>query len=394
MIARRFHLSGTNPLLVGSLFYWFYWAFVAVYDPFLNVYFSDLGLTALQIGMIASIVPLSSLIWSPFVSAMADRFNKRIQFLQWSMTAWMVMLGIVALPKTFWILLPLVFLMALARSATSPLSDSMIAGMAVRHGLSFGRMRMWGSAGFALVTIVCGYLWAQVGYSPMFGVAILLALPVIYLSSKLESGPVVNSQARGPILELLRDPGLVTLFVLSFLMGAAMLSTYVFGGIYMASMGGNEFMMGLMFGLSALVEVPVMHFSGNIIERLTSARTLWLAVIILTVSIVGFVFSSTPEGLVVASMVKGVGFGLFAVTLVRLIDERSPDEWKSTAQAISSACLIGLSLLLTSALFGYLFDNWGGRTMYMAATMMAITAVLLMGFAVAKNWFAPRPSEI
>jgi MFS transporter, PPP family, 3-phenylpropionic acid transporter len=389
MIARRFHLTGTNPLLVGSLFYWFYWAFVAAYDPFLNVYFSNLGLSGLQIGMIASVVPIASLIWAPFISAIADKHNKRVKFLQWSMTAWMVMLGIVSLPKTFWVILPLVFLMSLARSSTTPLADSMIVGMAVRHGLSFGRMRMWGSAGFALVSIVCGYLWAQVGYSPMFGIAIMLALPVIYLSVKLESGPVVSSQTRGSIMELLRDPGLVTLFVLSFLMGAALLSTYVFGAIYMASMGGNESMMGLMFGLSALVEVPVMHYSGNVIDRLTSVRTLWLSLFILTLSIFGFVFSSTPAMLVMTNMVKGAGFGLFAVTLVRLIDERSPDEWKSTAQAISSVCLFGLSMLLTSALFGYLYDNFGGVALYMVATMMGITAVILMGFAVAKNWFIP-----
>jgi MFS family permease len=265
----------------------------------------------------------------------------------------------------------------------------MITGMSVRHGLSFGRMRMWGSAGFALVSILGGYLWTQVGYNPMFGIAILLALPVIFLSGKLESGPVVNSQTRTAITDLLRDPGLVTLFVVSFLMGAAMLSTYIFGGIYMASLGGSESMMGLMFGLSALVEVPVMHYSGNIIDRLTSTHTLWLSLLILTLSIFGFVLSSTPAMLVMTGLVKGVGFGLFAVTLVRLIDERSPDEWKSTAQAISSVCLFGLSMLLTSALFGYLFDNFGGVTMYGVATMMGITAVILMGVAIFKNWFVP-----
>ena len=390
MIARsRFQLSGANPLLVGSLFYWFYWSFVAVYDPYLNVYFSELGLSAFQIGIIVTVVPLASLIWSPFVSAMADRYGKRVQFLQWSMIGWMVMVGLVSLPKTFWAILPLVFILSLARSPSSPLSDSMIASMAARHGLSYGRMRMWGSAGFALFSIICGFLWTQVGYGPMFAVAILLALPVIYFSSKLEPGPVVNSQERGPILELLRDPGLVTLFVISFLTGASLLSTYIFGGIYMAAIGGNEFMMGLMFGISALIEFPVMLYSGNIIHRLSSARTMWLSLAVLTLSVLGFALASTPEMLVVAGMVKGVGFGLFFVTLVRLIDERAQDEWKSTAQAISGSLWVGLSPLLTSALFGYIFDVWGGSTLYGVAAIMGVTAVLLMGLAIAKNWFAP-----
>ncbi|MBE2219951.1 MAG: MFS transporter [Anaerolineae bacterium] len=390
MIARsRLLFSGTNPFMIGSLFYLFYWAFIAVYDPYLNVYFSELGLTAFQIGLIVTVVPLTSLIWSPFVSAMADRHGKRIQYLQWSLMAWVVMIGVMALPKTFWSILPLVFLMALVRSPTSPISDSLIASMASRHGLSFGRMRMWGSAGFALVSILCGILWTQMGYGPMFATAMLMALPAIFVSGKLESGPTANPQERGPVKELLRDPGMVTLFVISFLMGAALLSTYIFGGIYMRQMGGNEFMMGLMFGLSALVEVPVMHFSGNIINRLTSTHTMALSLAILALSIFGFALASSPEMLIMAGLLKGVGFALYFVTLVRLLDERAPDEWKSTAQAISGACFVGLSPLVTSALFGYIFDTWGGDALYMAATLMAGTAVLLMGLAIFKNWFAP-----
>ncbi|PIE82566.1 MAG: hypothetical protein CSA11_00090 [Chloroflexi bacterium] len=386
---RRLQLSGTNPLLVGGLFYWFYWSFVAVYDPYLNVYFSELGLSAFQIGLFVTVMPLASLIWSPFVSALADRFGKRVQFLQWSMIAWIVMIGLIALPQTFWAILPLVFLLSLARSPTSPLSDSMAASMAARRGLSFGHMRMWGSAGFALVSIFSGFLWSKLGYAPMFWVAILLALPVIYLCGKLEPGPVVDAQERGSILELMRDPGLVTLFVISFLMGASLLSMYIFAGIYMATIGGNEFMMGLMFGLSALIEFPVMLYSGHIAYRLTSARTLLLSLAILTLSALGFALSSSPWMLVVASLIKGVGFGLFFVIFVRLVDERTTDEWKSTAQAIGGALWLGLSPLLTSALFGYIFDAWGGSRLYQVAAMMGGASVLLMGFAVFKNWFAP-----
>jgi PPP family 3-phenylpropionic acid transporter len=390
MIARRrFQFNGAHPMLVGSLFYWFNWGFIAVYDPFLNVYFSEMGITAFQIGLIITVVPLTSLIWAPFVSSMADRYGKRVQFLQWSMAAWVMMVGVVSLPKSFWAILPLVFLLSLMRSPAAPISDSMIAGMAVRHHLSYGRMRMWGSAGFTVFSILCGFWWARMGYGPMFIVAILFGIPAVYFGGKLESGPIVQSHVRGPLKELLRDPGMVTLFVISLIMGAALISTYIFGGMYMSAMGGSRFMIGIFFGLSALAEIPVMHFSGNIIDRFSSARTMVLSMIILTLSILGFALSPSPETLIFASMLKGVGFGLYFVTLVRLIDERAPDEWKSTAQAISGACFVGLSPLLTSALFGYIFDAWGGGMLYMAATMMAGTAVILICFALFKNWFAP-----
>jgi MFS family permease len=377
----------TNILLTGSLYYAFFWSLVAIYDPYINVYFAGLGLTGLQIGVIVTAAPIATLIWSPLVSAFADQRSKHIKLLRWGLTGWVLLVALLALPKTFWVILPLVFIISLFRSPTMPLSDSLVAGMAARHGLSFGRMRMWGSFGFALTAIIGGYLWLKVGYTPMFAAALLLGIPVIYFAGKLEPTPVPSSQIRGPILELLRDPALLTLFAISFLMGTTLLSTYIFGGIYMTQLGGNEFMMGLMFGLSALVEVPVMHLSGNIIAKLSSPRTMWLALAVLTTAVAGFALADSAVLLVVAGMVKGVGFGLFFVTLVRLIDERAPEEWKSTAQAIGGACFAGLSPLLTSALAGYVFDRWGGETLYFGATLLGVTAVLLMGFAIFKNWF-------
>lgn len=124
-------------------------------------------------------------------------------------------------------------------------------------------------------------------------------------------------------------------------------------------------------------------------DRLGLAGTFWLSLMILTLAIFGFALAPSPEMLVAAGLVKGVGYGLFFVMLVRLIDQRTTDEWKSTAQAISGSLWVGLSPLLTSALFGYVFDTWGGSSLYFVATMMAGTAVILMGFAMAKNWFAP-----
>lgn len=377
----------TNILLTGSLYYAFFWSLVAIYDPYINVYFAGLGLTGLQIGVIVTAAPIATLIWSPLVSAFADRRSQHIKLLRWGLTGWVLLVALLALPQTFWVILPLVFIISLFRSPTMPLSDSLVAGMAARHGLSFGRMRMWGSFGFALTAIIGGYVWLKVGYTPMFAAALLLGVPVIYFAGKLEPTPLPSSPTRGPILELLRDPALLTLFAISFLMGTTLLTTYIFGGIYMAQLGGNEFMMGLMFGLSALVEVPVMHLSGNIIAKLNSPRTMWLALAVLTTAVAGFALADSAVLLVVAGMVKGVGFGLFFVTLVRLIDERAPEEWKSTAQAIGGACFAGLSPLLASALAGYVFDRWGGATLYFGATLLGVTAVLLMGFAIFKNWF-------
>lgn len=57
----------------GALFFLCYWGFFAVFEPFLNVRFARLGLSGLEIGLLAALYPLMSVTVAPVVSAVADR---------------------------------------------------------------------------------------------------------------------------------------------------------------------------------------------------------------------------------------------------------------------------------------------------------------------------------
>ncbi|MBK8984958.1 MAG: MFS transporter [Chloroflexi bacterium] len=390
MSARRFYGLSLAPASLGSLFYWFYWSFVAVYDPFLNVYLSDTrGLSGLEVGILAVFNPLAALILGPFLSALADRRGWRLRLLQISLIGWIVALLLLRWPQSFFGFFPVMALLAIFRSPTSPIGDGLVAEMAVTHHLSFGAMRLWGSLGFALVSIICGLAWQQLGYAPMFWVAAATAVPCVLLIMYLEEKPVGDRQPAGSAWLLLREPGLLTLFVVAFLTGVSLISTFIFGGIFMTELGGSRSSVGWMFGLSALAEVPIMLSSARIMRRLGAPWTLLLAMVVIAVSVYGFALSRTPNALLAVSTLKGVGYGLFFVTIVHLINQRTPDAWKSTAQAIMGACFVGLAPLFSSAITGYVFDRWGGMVMFGGTATFTLAAIALMLLALARGWLNP-----
>lgn len=389
MLAKRLAARPLPPGTIGAAYYLFFWSMVASYAPFLNVYFQQLGLSGAQLGILAAVFPFFAFVVSPSLSALADRRSWRRRMLQLNLVGWALVLLLYRFPTTFGAILLLVIVEAAVRSPAIPIADSMIARMATRRRLAYGRMRLWGSLGFAAVSILAGLLWQQVGYLPMFLVAAVAVLPALAIVSSLEEETTPTSASRRSARTLARDPGLVVLYAVALLAGISLFSTFVFNGVYVIALGGTEMHVGLVFGLSALAEVPIMRSSGRLIARLKGQNVLLLALGVLTLSLLGHALAWSPAALIAASAVKGVGYGLFFVVVVQLIDERAPQGWTSTAQAVFQACFLGLAPLSTSTLSGVIYDTWGPAALFGGMTAVLFLAILLLLFALRRRWFAP-----
>ena len=160
-----------SPTVRGALYYFGYWGVVGAYIPFLYVHFQEIGLTGTQIAVFATMLPLMMLTTAPLIANYADRSQRRRILL----AVCIVLVGgsmlLLGYGDTFWQLLPLMLLMSFVRSPIAGIGDGLVARMAVKNGVNFGAMRLYGSLGFATVATVCGYLWQRFGYMPMFAVA-------------------------------------------------------------------------------------------------------------------------------------------------------------------------------------------------------------------------------
>ena len=394
MISKRLARRPLPPATIGSAYYGFFWPMVAIYAPYFNVYLLELGFSGAQIGLLAAVFPLFALVVAPALSALADRRGWRLRLLQISLVGWAAVLLLYPFLSGFAAFLLLVIVESAMRSPSLPIADGVIARMATRHRLNYGDMRLWGSFGFAAVSILSGMIWQQVGYRVMFVAAAVAVLPALVVARKLEEGELAVGNGRRSILFLAQDKGLLILYVSAFLLGMALFSTFIFGGVFITQLGGSETHIGLLFGLSALAEVPIMRRSGMIIQRLQGPQTLLLAMFILVIGLLGFALAWSPWMLILAGVVKGIGYGLLFVVLVQLLNERAPEGWSSTAQSVFQAAFLGLAPLLTSALSGYIYDVWGGGLLFGLMTAVIGLSLILLLLAMRQNWFAPHEWEM
>jgi PPP family 3-phenylpropionic acid transporter len=161
----------------------------------------------------------------------------------------------------------------------------------------------------------------------------------------------------------------------------------IFGGIYMDQLGGSEVLIGMLMGVSALSEMPAMHYSGAISRRWHGATPLLLACGLLAVSYLGYLVAQSPWVLIVAGMFRGLGLGLFIISTIQLVNDRAPDEWSATLQAIVTAGMWGLAPLLAGPLSGVIYDTLGITVVFAACVVTIGLAILILLFAAARGVF-------
>jgi PPP family 3-phenylpropionic acid transporter len=370
-----------NPIRSGSLFYLIFFLSTGSFGPFLYVYYSELGLSGQQVGLLAAFFPLMTLLFATPLSSLADRKRWRIRMAKTSILVVSVIFFFMQFPSTFLGLSLLMLPMAFFFSPVMSIGDSLIARMAQRYNLNYGSMRLWGSIGYATAAFAFGAIWNRVGFTPMFVVGSLIYLPLIWVTGQLEEGPPRASQDRTPITKLFRDTGLVLLLIGIFLAGVANSLSMTFEGIYVRSLGGTSFLIGLMSAFAATSELPTMYFGQRIGIKLHGANAIILAYMLSCSAYLGFVLLPNPTIMPIFSILKGLGFGLFFTNTVRLITKRAPEEWASTAQSLMSVGMFGLAPLLAGPLGGAIHDHIGPAAIFGlgALTLMLAAIILLLG---------------
>jgi len=188
-----------------------------------------------------------------------------------------------------------------------------------------------------------------------------------------------------------RDRGLVVILVAVFLVGIAEGLYGTFSGVYMDRLGGGQLMVGALFGLSALAELPVMHYSGPIFRKLGKPVSVLLAYGLSGVAFLGYALARQPWLMLAFAMLKGVGFALYFVGNVSLIDERAPESWTSTLQSLMNAASRGLAPLLTVPLGGQLADLLGLQAIFVGSGVAALLATAVFLVSVLGRQFDAMP---
>ena len=383
-----------NPYWRGSLYYTLFWALVAIFAPFINLHWQGIGVTNQQLGYLSAFGPLMALLLAPIISRLADLRSAHRELLAAALFSSGAAIFGLGFAVNFTGVLIGSIALGIAACAFGPLADGLIARMASRRRLEFGRMRLWGSVSFAVFSLAFGCLWSRIGYGHMLfltGALLMLMTPFALLLEADRSDLETPSEARG----ISRPPqiwnaGLYVLLGVNLLIGFALGFVGPFLGVRMKDLGGGALEVGALFAISALSEFPAMRFERRIAARIGDAGVLIVSSAMFAVAYLGYAFAPNAGVMLAFAVIQGTAFGLFFVASVRTIDLRA-GALLGTMQSWRNALAFGIAPLIAGPVGGWIAQSSASAWVFAVAGAFGLLAAGLMHLS--RRMLEPIPAR-
>ena len=365
--------------------------------PFLSLFYVDRGLTGTQIGWLGTVGSLTALVIAPLWGRWSDRIPHPRGLLQFSILGSAIFYLFMSQQHDFaWIAL-FVFLQALSISGTESISNSLVMdAVEGEEKAGFGSIRLWGSLGWALSSVVSGWLIERVGLFTAFvgntfsaGMGILT---LFFIPMKAKTAPsTVRPRTRELIRHFREDRAMVGLALALSLLWVTRMGTYQFEPIYMKQLGAGETLIGLTSMLGALPELAGMLWADRLVRSRGSHTVLKWGLLLFSGTALGIVVFPSIPTLITMRVLSGIAFSFYWVALVVFINERAPLGQTATTMALYLVTLRELVLMAGAPLSGMVFDFFGAYWLYPIGVAGTLLSWLVLNLLVSGERSLVKP---
>lgn len=372
-------LPSEKHLSAAKAIYFINYSGFAIFLPFINIYYRNIGLSGFEIGIINTLSPLIGMLSGPLWGILNDRFGKTRVLLGIAVTGSILAVWGISAANTFAILLPISALFSLFYSTLVPMIDSNTLLLLGDQRERYGAIRLWGSVGYVIMTLLGGQLLNWLGLNwifPIFTVCMLVFLIAIFW---FPTRPVDLGKATrlfNTLWVMLRQPHWL-IFILSVVfMWVAANGMNIFLGVYMKDMGGNETLFGITMAVSGATEIPIMYYGSQLLKRFSPRRLIAAAMLAYILRMALYGFMPSPLWAPYISVINSVTFGLFWIGSIAYVNELAPDEIKATSQGLLLA-VMNLASLISTAFSGWLYDIAGPANLFRILSLFCLAAVII-----------------
>lgn len=365
-------MSTTNPKAVYALYY----AALACLSPFLTLYYQQQGLSGTQIGVLAGLVPLLTLLSSPFWSGIADATRRYREVLTLAIAGLLGAVVALFLADGFPAMVGAVALYALFFGPIMPLIDNAVMNLLGARRGDYGRVRLWGGVGWGVAATLIGPLLQRAGLTWSFYGFWLFMAACLVVATRLPmaAGEARHAYRAGLGILLRKAPFLLFLFVsLIFGVGMGVMNSYLF--LYLEQLGAARSLMAWTLTVATISELPFWFISGPLMTRFGVNSLLAFGLAASAARYLALAFMGAPWLALPISLLHGPSFAVFWAAGVAAADEAAPSGLGATAQSLFSIMMFGLGAALGGFIGGPAFEAIGFERLFSILGWMTLGAL-------------------
>jgi MFS transporter, PPP family, 3-phenylpropionic acid transporter len=368
-----------------KLSYLLFFAAIAILFNYYALYLQRAGLSGTQVGLILAVLPLARMLSQPIWGLLGDIYRLRRVIL--SAACFGSALAALALERSesFAWLLAVTIPLAILNGPIGPFCDALALEYIERTSRQqeYGRLRLWGSVGFAVASLAVGAL--VIGESVRLIVylySITMALMGLVTATLPDAPGGERATWRGSGSILRGNPILIRFLIGTTLIGMTLgvVNSYLI--IYLTDIGAAGWMSGLTFALAGVLEVPLMAYASMLISRWGLRAVLIGGVALQPLRWVLYTVITIPLLVVPTQLFHSIAMLSLLVAGVLFTDQLLAGPWRATGQTIYSAALHGIGPSIGVFGAGVIYEYAGIGMVWWACVIANLIGVSVMAWAV------------
>lgn len=370
-----------------SFFYASYFGAIGILAPYIGLYLRHRGFDALAIGQLLAILMAMRIMTPALWGWLADATGRRMTLLRVAAMTAPLCFAAVAVSSDWSSLALALAIFGAVWSGVLPSYEANTMNHLGDRPQTYGRLRMWGSAGFILAVICGGLLFSdeRVAWFPGVTFALLVLAAV---GTALT--PPASSQHHEPdgagLIARLRTREVAGLLLAAILLQASFGPYLAFFTIYLRDAGYSSLTAGFMWAWGTAAEIIVFAYTPRLLARWSPHRLLTAALAVTSVRwVLTGMFPGSLTILLVAQTLHMASFGVFHAVSVVLIHRYFGGTLQTRGQALYSSLGFGVGGALGSLWAGYAWEFGEPALAWNFAALVAMAA------AIVARMSAPRP---
>ena len=370
----------TPPYWRLSGFYLFYFASLGTLLPFMGLYLQTQNFTLAEIGEVMALIMGTKIIAPNIWGWIADKTGRSMFIVRIaSLFSMLAFIGIFFGNSYLWIML-VMLVFSFFWNANLPQFEVTTLNHLGNDTHKYSAIRLWGSIGFIIAVVTIGSAFENYGAEsfPYVVIGLLAAIWVMSLFIPEASRAVSNTSSES-FINVVRQPTVLALFLVFFLLQASHGPYYVFFTIYLEDHGYTRTAIGFYWALGVLAEIIIFMLMAKWLPRFGAKNLmLWVAFLTGLRWLVTAVFVDSHIVIFFAQFLHAASFGVFHAVAIYLIHQNFPGKLQGRGQAMYSSLSFGAGGAVGALYAGYVWESSGADTTFFVAASLCLIAAFII----------------
>ncbi|SMN11268.1 Nucleoside:H+ symporter:Major facilitator superfamily [uncultured Candidatus Thioglobus sp.] len=375
--------SPSMPYWRLSAYYFLFFATIGIYMPYWPLYLRSINFDAQQIGFIAAIT-VGTRVFSTYLwSWAADYKGQKMPMVRITSCCATVVFIAVLWVTDFWLLVILMFLFSLFWGASLPQIEAITLSALNNSVHDYSLVRLWGSVGFVFIGCL-GIIFASlsIDFLPLILLCSLLLVWLMTLaiptdkSTQLEH--VAGHQEHNSMLNCIKQPQVLALLFICFLMLLSHGPYYTFYSIYLQDNGYSRAMISGLWVLGVIAEIIVFLVMSRLIMFFGLRKLLLFSLFVagLRWFLIACFVDNLPL-LISAQLLHAATFGVWHAVAIQYVHQFFTSRLQARGQGLYNSVSFGAGFAVGTILSGYGWESLGATSCFAIAAVMAFLAMLI-----------------